>query len=116
MRYGIKGCMAGAVAVLCCSGTALSAESSGATYQSIIDRNVFGLRPPPPPPSPEENKPPPRKILLQGISTISGKELVLMRVTVPGEKPGAKAEDVPLTLTVGQKQEDVEVLEVHKEE
>jgi hypothetical protein len=116
MRFGRKGRVAGALVVLWFGGTALAVEPSGSPYQGIVDRNVFGLKPPPPPPSPEDNKPPPRKITLQGITTLLGKKLVLMKVAVPPSKPGAKPEEVPLTLTVGQKQEDVEVMEIHEEE
>jgi hypothetical protein len=112
----MKGCMTGALMVLCSGGVALAAEPGPGGYQSIVERNVFGLRPPPPPPSPEDNKPPPPKITLQGITTLMGKKLVLMKVVVAGNKPGMKTEEVPLTLTIGQKQEDVEVLEIHEEE
>jgi len=107
-------CMAGAFMALWAAGTALAAESAGSPYAGIVDRNVFGLKPPPPPPDPEANKPPPPKITLQGITTILGKKLVLMKVVVPPAKPGGKTEEVPLTLSVGQKSEDVEVLEIHE--
>jgi hypothetical protein len=116
MRNGITVCITGTLMVLGGVGAAIPAEQSGSAYHSIVDRNVFGLKAPPPPPDPEATKPPPSKITLQGITTLLGRKLVLMKVMVPGNKPGAKSEEVPLTLTVGQKQEDVEVLEIHEEE
>jgi len=114
MKFGLMGGVAGAVTVWCAVTSATAVDSSGTPYQGIVDRNVFGLRPPPPPPSPEANKPPAPKITLQGITTILGKKIVLMKVTVPATKPGAKVEEVPLTLAVGQKSEGVEVLEINE--
>jgi hypothetical protein len=114
MKNGMTACVAGTFVALWAAGTALAAESAGNPYAGIVDRNVFALKPPPPPPDPEANKPPPPKITLQGITTILGRKLVLMKVVVPPAKPGGKAEEVPLTLSVGQKSEDVEVLEIHE--
>lgn len=97
-----------------CARAATAPEESGPVgnpYQGIIDRNVFALKPPTPPPKPEENRPPPPKILLTGITTILGKKLVLLKVQTPA-KPGAKAEEQSMTLTLGQRQDDVEVLEI----
>ena len=104
------GCIAGAVA-LWAAATALAVESSGSPYQSIVVRNVFGLKDPPPPQRPEDNKPPPPKIMLQGITTILGKKRALMKVMTP-PKPGAKPEDQSLILTEGQREGDIEVLEI----
>ena len=90
--------------------SAIPGPSTG-QYQGIIDRNVFALKPPTPPPKPEENHPPPPKIMLTGITTILGKKLVLLKVSVPASK-GAKAEDEALTLAVGERQGEVQVLDV----
>jgi hypothetical protein len=102
--------------VLGAASTALAVEPAGSPYAAVVARNVFGLKAPPPPPKPEDNKPPPPKITLQGITTMLGTKLVLMKVVVPPAKPGSKSEEVPLTLSVGQKAEDVEVLEIHETE
>lgn len=82
-------------------------------YQGIVDRNVFGLRPPPPPPDPELNKPPPPKITLTGITTILGNARALMKTPPPAGKPGepSKGEQY-YTLSVGERQGDIEVLEI----
>lgn len=102
--------------VLGAASTALAVEPAGSPYAAIVARNVFGLKAPLPPPKPEDIKPPPPKITLQGFTTMLGTKLVLMKVVVPPAKPGSKTEEVPLTLSVGQKAEDVEVLEIHETE
>jgi len=100
-----------AVVVLSATTAGAASESSGTPYQGIVDRNVFGLRPPPPPPSPDANKPPPPKIILTGITTILGNKRVLMKVQIPA-KPGVKAEEQSMILAAGQRDGDVEVLEI----
>jgi hypothetical protein len=91
----------------------IAAESSGSSpYQGIVERNVFGLKPPPPPPDPEANKPPPPKIYLQGIMTFGGTTRALLKVQVP-PKPPDPAKEVPLILAEGQRDGDVEVLEIN---
>ena len=116
MKIGMTGCLACAVLGVWAAGAATAEDATGNPYDGIVARNVFGLKPPPPPPDPESVKPPPPKITLQGITTLMGKKLALMKVMVPPSKPGAKTEEVPLTLSVGEKSEDVEVLEIHEEE
>ena len=92
---------------------AITAERS-TPYQGIVQRNLFGLTPPPPLRDVEAaNRPQPSKITLTGITTISGRKLVLMK-TAPrapknGEQP--KTEEF-LILAVGERQDEVEVLEI----
>ncbi|HOC53981.1 MAG TPA: hypothetical protein PKI20_00015 [Verrucomicrobiota bacterium] len=91
---------------------AIGNETSGDNpYQAIVDRNVFALKPPPPPPDPEANKPPPPKILLTGIYEMGGKKRVLMKVAMPA-RPPEPAKEVPLTLSEGQREGEIEVLEI----
>jgi hypothetical protein len=105
------GCIAGVFALWAAANT-LAVEASGSPYQGIVDRNVFGLKPPPPPPpGPEEMKPPPPNIKLQGITTILGKKLVLMKVMMP-PKPGVKPEEQSFNLVEGQREGDIEVLQI----
>lgn len=86
---------------------------TGNPYQGIVDRNVFGLRPPPPPPDPELSKPPPPKITLTGITTILGNARALMKTPPPAGKPGeASKGEQYYTLSVGERQGDIEVLEI----
>ena len=88
-------------------------ESAPDQYQGIRDRNVFGLRPPPartvdlPPPVPLP------KITLTGITTILGNKRALMKVAPSGAKPGTEAaKEISLILTEGQRDSDVEVLQI----
>jgi hypothetical protein len=91
----------------------IATESSGSTpYQGIVERNVFGLKPPPPPPDPEANKPPPPKIILQGIITFMGNKRALLKVQMPA-RPPEPAKEVPLVLIEGQRDGDIEVLEIN---
>ena len=96
---------------LCAGANAVVADSSATAYQSIVDRNVFGLKPPPPPPDPEATKPPPPKITLTGITTIFGNKRALMKATPP-PKPPDPAKEQTYMLTEGQRDGDIEVLEI----
>jgi len=83
-------------------------------YNAIVERNVFGLKPPPPPPDPEAaNKLPPVKITLNGIITIFGNKRALLETPPPPAKPGAAAPTKQYyTLAVGQREGDIEVLDI----
>ena len=76
-------------------------------YNAIIERNVFNLHPPPPPVNPADlvKKAPPPKVLMTGISTLSGRKVVFL--TLPPLKPGGPPE--LLTLAEGQAQDEIEV-------
>jgi hypothetical protein len=94
--------------------TAISPETPNNPYQSIVDRNVFSLKPPPPPAEPVEvNKPQALKITLTGITTILGNKRVLMKAVPTTAKPGeaAKAEQSYI-LTEGQREGDLEILAI----
>ncbi len=95
------------------TGTCANAieTSGGSPYQGIVERNVFGLKPPPPPPDPEANKPPPPKIFLTGITTILSSKRALMKMT-PAPKPGEPAKEQSFTLGEGQRDGDLEVVEI----
>lgn len=91
-----------------------SADTSDNPYQSIVDRNVFSLKPPPPTADPAEaNKPTALKITLTGITTILGNKRVLIKTAPPPGKPGAEPKtDQSYILTEGQREGDIEVLEI----
>ena len=92
---------------------AIATEASGTTpYQGIVERNVFGLKPPPPPTPPEANVPPPPKIILQGIINFMGHKRALLKVQMPA-KPPDPAKEVPLILIEGQRDGEIEVLEIN---
>lgn len=102
--------------VLGVAAKAVTADSSTTAnpYQGIVDRNVFGLTAPPPPPAPVDTKPPPAKITLTGITTIFGNKRALLKAPVPA-KPGPPVEpahDQTYMLAEGQRDGDIEVLEI----
>jgi hypothetical protein len=93
--------------------SAMAIQASGGNpYQPIVDRNVFGLKPPAPPPDPEANKPPPPKIVLTGIYKMGGNPpRALMKISMP-PRPPDPAKDIPLILSEGQRDSEVEVLSI----
>jgi hypothetical protein len=88
-----------------------SAVSADSRYASIVERNVFGLKPPPPPPDPEASKPPPSNITLTGIITLGGKK-ALMTTPPTGGKPGVPATPESYILKEGERQGAIEVLSI----
>src|SRR5438876_6958948 len=104
-------------ALMFCAGVKAAApedsapDTSGNPYQGIVDRNVFALKPPPAPQRPEDNKPPPPTIKLTGITTILGNKRVLMNVQMPA-KPPEPAKLQSFILTEGQRDGEIEVLEI----
>jgi hypothetical protein len=103
-------CVTGTVA-LCMATAVLAIESEGTPYKDIAGRNVFGLKPIPPAPGPEANLPPPPKITLTGIFTILGNKRAMMKVAPPA-RPGVKPEEQSYVLAVGQRDGDIEVLDI----
>jgi hypothetical protein len=91
----------------------LSADVADNPYQGIVDRNLFNLKPPP---RPEDSLPPPEpppKITLTGFTTILGDKRVLFKVQVPA-KPPQPAKEESYILTEGQRDGDIEVLEINE--
>lgn len=85
-------------------------------YSGIVERNSFGLKPPVNPA--DLVKPPPpvvADIKLQGITTILGRKQVLMKVKVPA-KPPEPARDESLVLVEGQREGEVEVMEINPDD
>jgi hypothetical protein len=88
-----------------------SVEPARTPYQPIVDRNVFGLKPPPPPAPPPEPKKEVSKIVLAGITTLGGSKKVMLKTQTPG-KPGQPAQDQYYTLPEGQRDGEIEVVEI----
>ena len=86
--------------------------------ENITNRNVFSLKPIPPPPDPAElNKPKPSKITLTGIMTILGKKQALMKAPpLPPSKPGEQPKEQSYILAEGQRDGEVEVLQIDEKE
>jgi hypothetical protein len=108
-------------ALLCVIGSVLltgnlraaTADSANPYADTIVGRNVFSLKDPPPPPKPEDlvKKDPPPTIELQGLTTILGRRQVLFKVKLPA-KPGQAAKEESFVLTEGERQGEIEVLEI----
>ena len=97
-------------------GCAIAARAvvndGGNPYHPIVERNIFGLKDPPPPPPPEEPKgPPPPKITLTGITDVLGRKLALLEWQEP-PGPGQPLKKNFATLTEGQREGKIEVLEI----
>lgn len=96
---------------LCLKAGAVPADNP---YKGIVERNLFGLKDPPPPPNPAEvNKPQPSKIILTGITDILGRKQALMKIPAAPAKPGETPKgEQSFILTIGQREGDIEVLEI----
>jgi len=80
-------------------------------YQGILDRNVFGLKPPAPISTNVVKQIDAPKITLAGITTIFGNKRVLMNVAMPA-KAGEPAKQQSFILAEGQRDGDIEILEI----
>jgi hypothetical protein len=81
-------------------------------YRSILQRNVFGLRPHPPMASEPLHAPIP-KVHLTGIATILKGKRALLKVEFP-TKPPERPKEESLILKEGQRAGPIEVLEINE--
>jgi hypothetical protein len=98
-----------AAGTLLLPGNPVSGETiavSDNPYQSIIQRNLFGLQPPPPPAAPEIQIPP-LTITLTGITTVLGDQRVLFKTPSP-DAVGWKQH----MLAVGQSEDEIKLVSV----
>jgi len=97
--------------VFCGEALATAPDTPANRYQAIPERNAFRLKPPPVVP---DQSPPPSipKLILTGITTVLGSKLALMKAVPPGSGPGQPAKEESLMLTEGQRQGNVEVLNI----
>src|ERR1043165_2378007 len=89
----------------------LAVVGSENPYHDIVTRNSFSLLPPEAP-KPVEAPKPPTNVKLTGLTTTMGSKRALLLVQEPG--PGAKEQSV--ILREGQREGDVEVLEIDEKE
>lgn len=90
-----------------------SLGADGSPYDTIGNRNVFGLRPAPLPAPPLDlPSASSAKITLQGITTILGRRQVLMRVQLPA-KPPTPAIERALVLSEGESDGDIKVVAIN---
>ncbi len=108
MKLVVFLCALAAVALLSLPVRAIESASTR-SYQSIIDRNPFNLKPPPPPATnaaPEAPPPPKVEILLTGYSTITRPKRAYLMSKEPNKK------DPYFSLAEGQAKDGIEVLEI----
>jgi len=87
-------------------------EANISAYEGIPQRNVFGLRPPTTQPQQEPAAAPLPKITLTGITTILDSKRALMKVAAANTKQPDPAKELSLILTEGQREGDIEVLQI----
>jgi hypothetical protein len=80
-------------------------------YAPIVVRNVFGLNPPPTNDANATQAEPPPKITLNGIMSILGRLQALYKVAGTA-KPGQPAKDESYILSEGQRQDEIEVIQI----
>jgi hypothetical protein len=80
--------------------------------QAIPERNAFGLKPAPIPTIVDPPPTPLPKLILTGITTILGNKLALMKAVPPGNPPGRAVTEESLILAEGQREGNVEVLNI----
>ncbi|MBA4150446.1 MAG: hypothetical protein H0X66_20235 [Verrucomicrobia bacterium] len=80
-------------------------------YQTILDRNAFGLLPPPTPPDPNDKPPePPANLKLTGFATIAGERRVYF--TIPPDAKDPKGVQQYLSLSEGQREGNLEIITI----
>ena len=81
-------------------------------YGGIVERNAFAIKPPPPPSVATPPPAPPSNVELRGITTLLGRPQVLLNFKLP-PKPPEPPKDRSLVMDVGQREGEVEVLEIN---
>src|SRR5436853_2071359 len=111
----MKGFLSNLLLSAVCLGTPASAVSpdlSNGRYDGIAPRNIFGLKQPQV--QNQVTQPPPTQlptVKLTGITTILGYKLALLKIQPP-LKPGEQPREQTLMLTEGQRDGDIEVLQI----
>jgi hypothetical protein len=112
MRIGIKPFVVILAAGMFSAGLkATIPDSSAHHYAEVPERNAFGLKPPQKPLETIPPRPLP-KIVLTGITTILGNKRALMKTQPVAGKPGEQAKELSLILAEGQRDGDIEVLQI----
>ena len=113
MRKPLKaGILALASLLSCAEIFAITPDSSADRYKSIPDQNAFRLKPPPPVEPQTPALAPLPKLILTGITTILGNKRVLLKALPATNAPGQQAKEESLILTEGQREGNVEVLNI----
>ena len=81
-------------------------------YESILQRNVFDLKPPAPPVQQEAAPAPAMNVVLSGITTILGNKVALLQLPARAGRPGEPLRDEGFILTEGQREGLIEVIQI----
>ncbi|MDR3560737.1 MAG: hypothetical protein P4N59_04755 [Negativicutes bacterium] len=94
-----------------------NAADDNKPYSTIVARNMFGLLPVPPPVpvDAEPPKDPPPKITPNGIMTIFGRNQALFKVANK-PKPGQPAKEDSFVLSEGERESDITVVKINKQD
>jgi hypothetical protein len=112
MSHAVKALGCACVALAFSSAIAITTDATSNPYQGIVDRNVFGLKDPPPPaPPPDTNKQQGPALTLVGIMNILGKNTACLSFQSPA-KPNEPPKPTSLMLTQGQREGEIEILEI----
>ena len=111
----IFGSAVAALALGIANGRSATGAQDPRLYQTIPTKNVFKLKDPPPLTAPVKaaENPTVPKIFLNGITTIFGRKLALMKLMLPTKSPGDTGER-SLMLHEGERENDVEVLQINE--
>jgi hypothetical protein len=102
-----------AVLALCgANGRAITMGSSTNRFGDIARRNVFGLKEPKQPEAPAQPQRQLPRLILNGISTMLGNKQVFMKLLPATGAPTEAGKEKPLMLTEGQRDGDVEVVQI----
>jgi len=104
-------CLLGAF-VVCANTHAATAIAKNNPYaQAIVGRNVFSLNTATLPTIVVPPLPPPPRIILQGLTNINRRPQALCKVQMPA-KPGEPVREISCVLSEGERQGEIEVLEI----
>src|SRR4051812_8124929 len=106
-------CMLGILA-LNTSAKAITPAASGHPYQGIVERNIFGLQPAPAQPSFVAPKPPLPRLILTGIAGGFISDRAVVKMIFP-PKSGEPAREQCCVLSLGEREADLEMLEIKRE-
>jgi hypothetical protein len=83
-------------------------------YNLIPKKNVFKLKEPPTAPPPQITNAPLSKVYLTGISTVLNQRLAFLRLPAAASKGAGPRAEESMMLAEGQRQGDIEVLEINE--
>ena len=104
-------CLTGGL-VLSVSARAVTADAQGNSYQGVVIRNVFSIKPPLKPSSLKSVEPEPPRITPLGIMSMFGRQQALFKTLMPGSKPSEPPRETAMVLSVGEREDEIEVVAI----